>query len=237
MANTIKPNTFPQNSLPLQGTEEMYSQTGGVNTKFSVDDVWDGVPQTTITVETGTTIVNNDTVNVSGGTIMVISGDVVITSGVTTTSGSTSTMTDNGNGYFTHESNGTPNAITTIKPADYSLSEIKTGELWIDGKDIYRNVFQLPQWTSVANSSGNFLLHAGDYFDNIVRLDMFGEATLVKTIALLNIGDGTSWTGEAYIEYNGINSFITWTGIIDTSDAYNGGNAFDITLILEYTKK
>lgn len=38
MANQIKPNNFPLRTT-LDGTEELYTQTGGVNEKFTVDQV------------------------------------------------------------------------------------------------------------------------------------------------------------------------------------------------------
>lgn len=38
MANTIKPNTFPQLDV-LTGEEELYTQTGGINNKFTVNQI------------------------------------------------------------------------------------------------------------------------------------------------------------------------------------------------------
>lgn len=236
MANTIKPNDFSNSPLPLKGSEEVYTQTNGVNNKFTVENIWDGVAQTTNTINTGTTIVNNDTVNISGGTIMISGGTVIFLTGSTSSSGSTSVLTDNGDGTYTHENNGTPNVVTEISPANYSLSELATGEYWIDDKPIYRKVYQLPQWTSIAFQNGKYQLESGDYFDRIVKLKLFAESTSIKSITALNLGDGTDWDGEAYIDYNGVNSFLTWKNIISDIGAYVG-NAFDVTLILEYTKK
>ena len=42
MAN-VKPNEFPNADLPLTGDEEIYSQEGGTNEKYTVQDVWDGL--------------------------------------------------------------------------------------------------------------------------------------------------------------------------------------------------
>jgi hypothetical protein len=41
MANGIKPTDFPAIAGGLTGTEELYTQTGGVNGKFTVQDIWD----------------------------------------------------------------------------------------------------------------------------------------------------------------------------------------------------
>ena len=38
-----KPNTFPQRPLPLTGAEEVYTQLGGINEKFTVDNISDYV--------------------------------------------------------------------------------------------------------------------------------------------------------------------------------------------------
>jgi hypothetical protein len=38
----IKPNDFPSLSGGLTGNEELYTQTGGVNNKFTVQDIWNG---------------------------------------------------------------------------------------------------------------------------------------------------------------------------------------------------
>lgn len=39
----IKPNEFPAIIGALDGTEEIYSQAGGINKKYTVQQVWDGV--------------------------------------------------------------------------------------------------------------------------------------------------------------------------------------------------
>ena len=36
---TIKPNEFPNSNLPLTGVEELYTQTNGLNGKFTVQDI------------------------------------------------------------------------------------------------------------------------------------------------------------------------------------------------------
>lgn len=43
----IKPNEFNIAPLPLDGTEEVYSQKGGINEKYTVQDIWDGSPVST----------------------------------------------------------------------------------------------------------------------------------------------------------------------------------------------
>ena len=39
MADTIKPNDFPQKSTGVDGTVEIYTQTGGINEKFLTQDI------------------------------------------------------------------------------------------------------------------------------------------------------------------------------------------------------
>lgn len=234
---TKKPNTFTNSSLPLTGDEELYTQTGGVSEKLNVKDIWDIVPQITNVVLTGTTIINNDTVNVSGGTIMITGGTVIFLTGSTISSGSTSSVIDNIDGTFTHNDDGNPNTSTTIKPVDYSTSEHLTGKMWIDGKPIYRRVVLLPTWTSTLDASGKYILDLGvQSFESVLTLDLFGEYTISKINLALNIGDGTTWSGSALIEYNGVNTYLTWEEILNTSDVYNGGNTVNVTLIYEYTK-
>lgn len=43
MANNKKPNEFPSASLPLTGTEEGYSQTDGINIKYTIENIKDYV--------------------------------------------------------------------------------------------------------------------------------------------------------------------------------------------------
>lgn len=51
MANSIRPDNFPEIIAPLDGTEELYSQTGGVNSKFTTQDVLEYVTGQTQVLE------------------------------------------------------------------------------------------------------------------------------------------------------------------------------------------
>ena len=72
MAGSIKPTNFPIRALPLTGVEELYTQLGGINEKFTVNDVANYVlslssgATDTDWVETPTTVYN-DTKNVGVG--------------------------------------------------------------------------------------------------------------------------------------------------------------------------
>lgn len=236
MANTIKPNTFPMIGLPLQGDEELYTQTGGTNGKFTVQDIWNGVTQVITTVNSGDTIINNDIINIASGTTLVSGGTTNLGSGSTLVSGSTSSVTDNGDGTYTHNDNSVPNTSVVIKPADYETSEVATGQLWIDSKPIYRLVIQLPQWTTPSDEDGQVLLGAGQTFDSMVRLDFFGIEDGGALIRNLTIGydTGAGWTGGAGAIYDGANSYIAWENLYDPTEI--AANQPTVYIIFEYTK-
>lgn len=234
MANTKKPNTFPQNALPLQGTEEIYSQEGGVNTKYTVQDIWNGVTQTTTTVNSGTTIINNSIVNIASGTTLISGGTTNLGTGSTLVSGSTSSVVDNGDGTYTHNDNSIPNTSTVIKPVDYDNSELATGQLWIDSKPIYRRVIQLAQWTVGGEEDGQYLLGTGQTFDSCVRLDFYAKEDGGTQIRKMNIGSGTTWTGGGYLSYDTSDSYIVWENIYDPTEIPILEPT--VYIIIEYTK-
>lgn len=51
----------------------------------------------------------------------------------------------------------------------YSAAPVKTGEKWIDGKDVYRVVLKFPSICSVANQ----YLQVGDKIDTVCRFSGF----------------------------------------------------------------
>lgn len=175
-----------------------------MNNKYLVRHIWDGVESTTTIVNSGDTIINNDTINISGGTTLVSGGTVNLGSGSTIISGSTSTVTDNGDGTYTHDNGVIPSTTVTIKPADYSYTESKTGEKWVNGKDIYRKVVVLPQWAASGDEDGSYLLGTGKTFEIVVRLDVFATipnplispTNPEKYVINLNVGDRTKWSGR-----------------------------------------
>lgn len=230
---TIKPTNFPLKPN-LIGDEELYSQTSGQNSKFTVQKIWDGVTQQNINVTSGDTIINNDTINISGGTTLVSGGTVNIPSGTTLQSGSTSVVTNNGDGTYTHSDGKVPATEVVIKPQNYSTSENKTGEQWIDGKDVYRLVVELPQWTLPSDESGSALLGTGQTFDTLIRMNFFAKEDGGNTIKNLNIGDGKTWSGAAGLTFDGSDSYIEWDNMYTPSDIST--NTPLVTVIIEYTK-
>lgn len=236
MANSIKPTNFPYSGLPLTGDEELYSQTNGLNTKFKVEDVWDGNLPTII--YSGDTIFNYDTINIYSGTTVINnnSGTTIYLTDVNLITGATADLTDNGDGTYTFDNNIDLPII--IKPVDYSYTEIKTGEKWIDSKDIYRRVVQLPQWTlGNEGAIGNYILGLGKTFENIVRLDAFANISgggIVSGRINLGVGDGSSWTGALYLVYDGTKSYVFWENFFVPSDIILYKPI--VYFILEYTK-
>lgn len=234
MANVVKPNEFNQTNS-LDGTEELYTIISSSGLKLLTQQVFDGFNTNTITVS-GNTVINNNVVNVTGD-LVAISGSVINEISPTYMKKQVSSVTDNGDGTFTHDNDGIPEVITVIKPQDYSTTENEIGKYWIDGKMIHRKIFNLPTWTSIADSSGSFLLENGDYYSSIVRLKVFAKASNIDAIINLNLGDTSSWSGFFKIHFDGLDSYINWGGVLDTTDAYIGGETYDNTIILEYTKK
>lgn len=228
----VKPNEFPLRQN-LDGSEELYTQTNGINEKFTVGQIWDDAPPTTEVITLGDTIINNDIVNISSGTTLVSGGTTNITGGTIIT-GTTSSVVDNGNGTFTHNNNDTPNVAVVIKPQDYSTSELATGQLWINGKPIYRLVVALPQWTLGTESSGSVLISAGKLFEDLVRLDFFASEDGGDSYRNLNIGDGNSWSGGGAIFYDTTDTYIIWDNFYTPSDITSKQPT--VTIILEYTK-
>lgn len=237
MANTVKPNTFPTKSLPLDGNEELYTQSGGVNNKFTVQNIWDGVQQVTTIIPTGDTIINNQTIIFTGttNTVLVSGGTTIVPSGSTIISGSTSEVTDNGDGTYTHHDGVSVLNDVTIKPVDYFTSERQTGERWIDGKVVYRRVVQLSQWTVIGDLSGSYTLGTGQTFEHVTRLDFFYVVVdgAQRAVINLNTGDKSSWQGGANLIYDGVNSNLTWDNMGTLDTILSKPTPY---VILEYTK-
>lgn len=121
MAN-IKPTDFPPKSS-VTGIEEIYTQTGGVNNKFTVEQVKDYIQSeivtgvTNITINSGDTIINSGTV-IQSSTTVVMAGSTVINSGGT--------------------------LVIANPPIDYPdyPTEVNTGSQY-KGKDVYRTTIEI----------------------------------------------------------------------------------------------
>lgn len=235
MATRKKPNTFSLEPTPLDGTEELYTQTGGVNNKFTVQDIWDGVLDTVTINYTGDTIINNQTFNIQADQVQFLGS---LPTGLTIQEALVSSVTDNGDGTFTHDDDAIPNTLTTIKPIDFLTGETKTGEQWIDGKDVYRLVVNPPNWTQPSDGDGSQVISSGKLFENVVRLDLYAKYTNFSLTPVLNIGDNSTWMGATYLNYDSINdqTSLFWRNIASRPDFYIGGKEIIIYFILEYTK-
>lgn len=237
MSKTIKPSDFPQVSLPLNKELEIYTQTGGVNGKFKVKDIEAVLSITNTTIYSGDTIINNDTIYITGGTVLASGGTTVINNS-TIISGSTSILTDNGDGTYTHSDGMIPANTTTIKPTNYSYTELKTGARWVDNKEIYRIVVELEQWTTAGDETGEILLGSGQTFESIVTLRMFAKITSGSDYGVGNLigGIDTTFTGNVGVLYKAATneSFLYWENMYNTSNIVSERPV--VYFILEYTK-
>lgn len=107
---------------------------------------------------------------------------------------------------------------------DYSTDEVKTGELWIDGKPLYRKVFNFnsPSDTNTTNVATISDLH----IDTLVR-DYFSINTGSNITTSSN---NTNATIHIRLNYNNTGDYIAMTII---NAAYNSKPTY---VTLEYTK-
>lgn len=181
MARTKKPNTFKKKKN-LDGTEEVYSQAGGVNRKFTTTQLKEWLED----------VLDIEMVIFTGGTV-------------------------------------------------YDTAEHLSGEQWIDSKPIYRQVIDVPQFTTGGDESGDITLGAGNYIDHLVSMDVAVEFTnggvANKTTYPLNyLGVGAQGIdGQFRVAYDGTTSTkLFWSDVWDSGDVSTSLPKF--TVIIRYTK-
>lgn len=105
----------------------------------------------------------------------------------------------------------------TVEVEHYSTEEVKTNNVWIDGKPIYRKVIK----TSQSLTNGITIDTIQD-FSEVVRFDAF---ILLPNKITYNIPYATGKYTNMQFQSNVVKFF--------TSDTWDGGI---LTVILEYTK-
>ena len=117
----------------------------------------------------------------------------------------------------------------------YSTSEINTGKTWIDGKPIYRKVFNYTGVFSQVNGSDTTIGSIANF------------AEIVSLSGILKVG--SNWQQIPFINYTynsisveNINSFRLWVSSTEVKlKCYRGSNVPEQTLsglfvVVEYTK-
>lgn len=233
-----KPNTFQNEPKPLDGSEELYTQTSGVNSKFQVSDIWNSQPFSV--GSSGETITNSSVITINNQQTIVnsiVTGSTVSVTGSTVMSGDTAFFTDNQDGTYTFENNVDPDLLIT--PANYKTSLSITGEKWVVGNyAIIRQVIQLAQWTLGTENNGFIQLNLIPNAAAIVRLGAFCKYTKSGSDYVNNIqfGDGEPWQGKLYMNFNNISGLydLVWEDLLSTNFIID--NQPEVYFIIEFAK-
>ena len=117
----------------------------------------------------------------------------------------------------------TSNAVARFTGANYSTSEVKTSNTWIDGKPIYRRVFTYVNPNPTTNP--NFTYGTISDF-----------AQLVDARTITNSNNGTNQEASEYSGYRRFRVDISGnTATLRNESVYNY-NVNEYILIIEYTK-
>lgn len=233
-----KPNTFQLEITPLDGSEELYTQTSGINNKFKVQDIWDSTPFSQ--ASSGDTIDNYSIIDINNQQTVVNSintGSTVLITGGTVLSGDTMIIYDLQDGTYTIVEPTMPDV--TISPANYKTGTVITGEKWVDGNFILRQVFVLPVWTIGTEGLLGFIsLSSIPNMVAVTRLNAFCKYTYNGSDYVNNIqcGDGTAWGAGLFLTYNTTTSLyeLYWKELLDDSFIIN--RQPEVYFILEYAK-
>lgn len=124
-------------------------------------------------------------------------------------------------------------ADTLAAGAVYSTTEVNTGKTWIDGKTIYRTVFQftLPAFSGTA-ATNRYTLETGLAYDTIVSISgMFSQGA--SGLALYSIPIGADAANAAYSTYVFKSGSAAGRILVEFASGVASAPAF---VILEYTK-
>lgn len=109
---------------------------------------------------------------------------------------------------------------------DYSTSEVNTGKTWIDGKPIYRRVFDT---ATPVNENAGTVATMNFVVDNMIKLEGFIYLTSYKNIVPIQYLASENYS-YIYIQYNSSTTNIVMA--VKNAEYYNKR----ILIVAEYTK-
>lgn len=117
----------------------------------------------------------------------------------------------------------------------YSTEEIKTGETWIDGKPVYRKVFQITNASGTTTEFDLSSLNISTMFFNLSKsYYKWSQHTRIFPIISVNVEAGT--TSSTDVAKNQCGVFYDYSNKKMTLEFGYNRRVYDAVVTIEYTK-